>query len=127
MKINIKATNFELTGAIRNYAEGKLMALNKLLPPHDESVMVNVEVGKVNRHHQHGDVFRAEVNLHFKHHDLQAEAFNGDLYAAVDEVQDEIARQINTSIEKRITLVRRGGRALKNMLRGAAFWRRKNR
>ena len=127
MKINIKATNFELTEAIKNYVEQKLEALEKLLPPNDESVMVNVEVAKENHHHQHGEeIFRAEVNLHFKHHDLRAEAVNEVLYAAVDEVQDEIARQINTSIEKRITMVRRGGRALKNMLRGAAFWRRNN-
>ncbi len=125
MKINIKATNFELTEAIRNYVDEKLLALNKLLPPHDESVMVDTEVAKVNKHHQHGeDVFKAEVNLHFKQHYLRAEAFNSDLYAAVDEVQDDIARQINTSIEKRHTLVRRGRRALKKMLRGAAFWRR---
>lgn len=126
MKINIKATNFELTEAIRNYVEEKLGALEKMLPVGDDSVMADVEVGKINKHHQHGQVFKAEVNLHFKHHYLRAEAFHEDLYAAIDEMQDEIARQINTSIEKRHTLMRRGGRVLKNMLRGAAFWRWKN-
>lgn len=124
MKINIKATNFELTEAIRNYVEEKVGVLEKVLPAHDESIMVDVEVAKVTRHHQHGEVFKAEINLHFSHRYLRSESYNEDLYAAVDEMQDEITRQINTSIEKRITLVRRGGRALKKMLRGATFWRR---
>lgn len=126
MKINIKATNFELTEAITNYVREKANSLERILPAGDESAIADVEVAKETRHHHHGEeVFKAEINLHFTHQYLRAEFFDNDLYAAIDGMQDEIARQINTAIEKRNTLVRRGGRLLKNMLRGAAFWRRK--
>lgn len=126
MKINIKATNIELTPAIRAYLEDKLASLERVLPPNDESVLINSEVGKETNHHQQGEIFRAEVNLSFSGRHLRAETRNEDLYAAIDEVRDEIIRQVNTNLEKRNTMIRRGGRAIKNMLRGLTPWRRKN-
>ncbi len=125
MKINIKATNFELTEAIKSYLEEKLGTLERILPAGDESVMIDVEVGKITKHHQHGDVFEAEINLHFARHYLRAEAYEEDLYAAIDQARDEITRQINASIAKKNTLLRRGRRILKGMIHGVAFWRRK--
>lgn len=118
MKLNIKATNIELTEAIRNYLEEKLNALDRILPAGDDSTMAQAEVGKDTKHHHTGEVFRAEVNLHFAGHQVYAVAFDQDLYAAIDQVQEETARQINSRLEKKNTLLRRGGRRLKAMLRG---------
>lgn len=127
MKINIKATNFELTEAIRSYVTEKLLAVKKVLPPQDESIMTDVEVAKVSHHHQHGgEVFKAEVNLRLAKGFLRAEAFHANLYAAVDKVRDELLRQTEDRLEKRTTLLRRGGRALKNLLRGVTKWPRRS-
>jgi putative sigma-54 modulation protein len=123
IKINLKATNIVLTDAIRTYVEEKIGSLARLVPADDESVLAQVEVGKTTQHHQQGEVFRAEVNFHFRGGDLYAEEINEDLYAAVDGVRDDITHQINAKIEKRNTLVRRGGRGIKNLLRGLNPWR----
>lgn len=123
MKINIKATNITLTDAIRDHLNEKLHLLEKILPPGDESVIIDAEVGKESRHHKAGEIFKAEVNLHFSGNYLYANAADEDLYAAIDAVRDDITRQINSSIEKKNTLIRRGGRAVKNMLRGLYGWR----
>lgn len=125
MKTNIKATNLELSPAIRAYLEEKLATLERILPSGDEdSVLIDAEVGKDTNHHLHGEIFRAEVNLRFSGRFLRAEAFNEDLYAAIDEMRDDITRQVNSNIEKKNTLLRRGGRLLKNMVRGLNPWRR---
>ncbi|OGL71481.1 ribosomal subunit interface protein [Candidatus Uhrbacteria bacterium RIFCSPHIGHO2_02_FULL_54_11] len=90
---NIKATNIELTPAIREYVEEKLAYLDELLPS-DPSIMADVEVGKTTHHHQKGDVMRCEVNLQVPGALLRVEKTEKDLYKAIDKVKDHLARQI---------------------------------
>ncbi len=123
LNLNIKATYIELTDAIRSYVLEKIGSIEKLLPANDESASAQVEVGKETRHHESGEIFKAEVNLHFRGHHLYAVERAVDLYAAIDLVRDEIVRQVNSSMEKKTTLVRRGGRAIKNALRGLNPWK----
>lgn len=89
----IKATNMELTPAIRKYVEEKLDYIAKLLPDHGE-VVANVEVGKTTRHHQKGDVMRCEVNVLVKGDMLRVEKIEPDLYKAIDKVKDHLARMV---------------------------------
>jgi putative sigma-54 modulation protein len=123
LHLNLKATYIELTDAIRSYVEQKIGMIEKLLPADDESAVANVEVGKETRHHEKGEIFRAEVRLHFRGHDLYAAVADRDLYAAIDGVRDEITRQINSALTKKNTLLRRGSRAIKNTLRGLNPWK----
>ena len=118
MKINIKGTNIELTPPIRAYLEDKLNSLARLVDQHDTEAILQAEVGKDSRHHKHGEVFRAEINLHLPGRDLRAESFNDDLYAAIDLVKDEIVNEFKSFRAKRSTVVRRGARALKNLIKG---------
>ena len=67
MNINLKATNFELTPAIREYAEKKVKGLEKFRRM-DESVQAWVEVGRTTAHHLKGDVYRAEIQIHIPHY-----------------------------------------------------------
>jgi len=119
MKIdNIKATKMELTPAISDYATKRLGMLDKFVKRSDTSAFATIEVGKTTRHHLQGDFFFAEINVHIAGKDLRAVAEKDDLYAAIDEAKDEIVRELTHHKDKQQTLVRRGGVAIKNILKG---------
>lgn len=117
MKINLKTKNFSLTQAIKIYLEEKLNSLDKFLPS-DESISANVELAKTTKHHQKGDVFRAEVNLTMPGRLIIAAAEQWDLRVAIDAVKDELQREIKTNKEKNLSLYKKGARMLKKLLRG---------
>ena len=119
MIINIKATNTELTPAISTYVEEKVLGLNKFIVAKDpESVLANVEIGLSTKHHQSGKVFRAEINLHIGGKYLRAVSEQEDLYTAIDDMRDQVAREINSLKNKERDLFRRGGAIIKDLLRG---------
>mgnify|MGYP001615987025 FL=1 len=117
MKINFKATNLELTPETLDYCREKLAGLDKLLAG-DESVFLDVELGKTTRHHKQGQVFRAEMNLRTAGRSFRSEAIAEDLYAAIDEVKDELQSEVKRYRKKQGTLLRRGGRRVKDFIRG---------
>lgn len=118
MRHNTKTTNIELTPAISDYLDKRLSALDKFISPDDESAHCQVEIGKTTRHHKQGDVFKAELNLHIAGKNLYANAEKDDLYAAIDEVKDEMVRQITQHKDKNTTLTRKGALAIKNIIKG---------
>ncbi len=116
MKIDLKTKNFEITPSIKTYLQEKLDALDKFLP-NDESIFADVELAKTTKHHQKGDIFKAEVNLTMPGRLIRAVAEQWDLHAAIDIVKDELQREIISNKEKNISLYRRGARLLKKLLR----------
>jgi putative sigma-54 modulation protein len=116
MRTQIKATNIELTLAIQDYVDKKLASLEKFFGPQDDPLIV-VEVGKTTKHHRSGDVFRAEVKVRVSGKDYYAFVERDDLYASIDEVKDEIIREITGSKSKTRALIRRGGAKLKSLLK----------
>ena len=117
MKINLKTKNFILTPSIKNYLEQKLNSLDKFLPG-DESISADVELSKTTKHHQKGDVFRAEINLHVPGRLIRTVAEKWDLRVAIDAVKDELQREIKSNKEKNISLYKKGARILKKLLQG---------
>lgn len=89
----LKGTNMELTPAIKEYAEQKLMSLQKLTEKY-EPCDVAVELGMTSKHHQKGDIFFAEFHMVIPGASLQARTVKDDLYAAIDLAKDELKRQI---------------------------------
>lgn len=121
MKINFKATNMELTDAVKVYAEEKTNKLKKFLPQDPETeVKAQVELGKEVRDQQAGEIFLAELNLEVSGQFYRAVAEKDDLYAAIDEMKDEAARVLKKDKAKKNSLFRRGGAKMKNVLRGLA-------
>ncbi len=119
MTINIKATNMELTPAISSYVEGKIIGLDKFIVAKDpESVLVNVEIGLNTKHHQSGKVFRAEINLHIGGKYIRTVSEKEDLYVAIDDMRDQVVREIKAFKEKKRDLSRKGGSIIKKILRG---------
>lgn len=117
MKINLKTKNFSLTPSIRNYLEQKLNSLDKFLPS-DESISADIELAKTTKHHQGGDIFRAEVNLTIPGRLIRAAVEEWDLRVAIDKAKDELQREIKSNKEKKISLYRKGARLFKRLLRG---------
>lgn len=117
MTINIKATNIELTEAIKNYVEKKILAVESKLIEHPENAVAEVEVGKTTEHHHRGDVFRAEAVLGIGGKKFVAIAQMDDLYAAIDEMKDKLERELVRGKDKERTLFRKGAARIKELLR----------
>ncbi len=123
MKTNIKATNIELTEAIREYAMKRLSKLDKYL---SDDVVVSVELGKTSDHHKQGDIFRAEVQVLGDGLDHYASRQSDNLYTAIDQVEGDIVQEVTKDKSKKRQLLRRGERAIKDMMRGFPWFGRKS-
>jgi len=116
MKINIKATNMELTPAISDYLSKKLTAIEKFIDIDDDSAICGLEVGKTTNHHRTGDYFRAEINLDWAGRQYYSAVEKDDLYAAIDEMKDQIVAELGKSKDKHDESVREGGKQAKEIL-----------
>ena len=98
MQIDIKGTNLELTQAIKDYIQEKVGALEKFF---DQALIARVDVGLTTKHHQKGNIFRAEINLEVPQKNLlRAESTRDDLYVAINEAKAELERQVKKYKEK---------------------------
>ena len=114
---NIKATNLELTEAIRAQIENKVEHIFKFIHTDRENVQVHAEIEKTGTRTEKGEVFRAELGINIVGNSFRAEDMDGNLYAALDKVRDQIVRQIKYDKSKKMDFVRRGARRLKKLLR----------
>ncbi len=117
MRINEKGTNMQITLEIKDYLYKKLEHLEKFINP-AEDVLCEVELGKVSQHHNKGDVFMTEINLHIAGKNLRAVSEMDDLYASIDVAKDEMVRSLQSNKDKKVSLIRRGGVRLKNLIKG---------
>jgi len=98
MEIKIMGTNMELTEAIKDYVNQKIGGLDKF---YDNILIARVDVGITSKHHQKGKIFRAEVNLEVpQKHLIRAESVQEDLYKAINEVKNDLQRQLKKFKEK---------------------------
>lgn len=138
MKINIKGTNIELSPSIYAYIEKKIGELSKFIPDFGEiqeidgrvksNVEAWVEVERTTKHHKKGTIFRAEAQIKIPGQTgVRAESCQWDLHVAIDEVKDELQRQIKKYKGKRSAIYKRSARSIKKLLSLsplARFWRR---
>lgn len=122
MRINYKGTNIVLSDEMKEYFEKRILGLKKIIDFDNPTLFLAVELGKTTNHHQHGDVFRAEVNLEVDGQMYRAVSEREDLYTAIDEVKDELTLELTKQKGRRMSLIRRGGQKLKGLLKG--FYRR---
>ena len=114
--INIKATNMDLTEAIRDYIDKRFDSIKKFFENNEYSVYV--EIGKTTKHHKSGDFFKAEFNIKINGKNYYTVSEKEDLYSAIDEAKEEIVRQIKGGKDRQKTLFRRGAISIKKMLKG---------
>ena len=96
---SLKATNLELTDAIRDYAVKRVESLEKLMQDFNP-VDVDIEVGQTTKGQNKGPIFRAEINMQIPGTLLRAVEMGEDLYEAIDKVKDQLRRQIVDYKEK---------------------------
>lgn len=120
MRKNIKGTNIDITPAIADYIDKRFGAFDRFVN-NDPSALCDVEVGVTSRHHKSGDIFKAEVNLRFSGQTFYAVSEKNDLYAAIDEVKDEVVRSITSHKDRSATLMRKGALKIKNIIKGLDF------
>lgn len=96
MNLDIKATNLELTPAIKQYIETKVSGLSRFLGKWEKLGNVNVkfELAKTTNHHNKGEVYYAEINLNLGEKMLRAEYSADDAYKAIDKAKDIIKEEI---------------------------------
>ncbi len=116
MNTNIKATNMELTDAISNYINKRLLGIEKFVKKGE--MVGRIEVGKTTNHHKQGDVFKAEFDFDISGVKFYTISEKDDLYAAIDEAKQEIVRQITSNKDRKQTLYKRGAASVKKMLKG---------
>lgn len=112
----------ELTDAIKNYVGVKLDGISKLFSRPDE-VLVEIEVGKDSQHHAKGEVFKAEANIRADGRQYYVVVMKDDLYAAIDELKDELTEKIKSSKEKSRSSFRKGASKVKQFIKGMLPWK----
>lgn len=118
MDVRIRATDFQLTSAIEEYTEDRLMAIRHVLGHGDVPSRCEVELGRSVGRPRHGNVWFAEINLHTGDgQQFFARAEGESVNAAVDAVKDEITMQLRKSKKMTRGMLKRGGAYIKRMLR----------
>lgn len=117
MNIAIKTTGHELTSETRSLLEEKFAVLERLTSENVAPAQLACEIEQSIAVERAGAKYRAEGNLSIDGKVLRAEAEGVTLEEAVDQVRDDLVRQLKDGRGRRRDLVRRGGAALKRMLR----------
>lgn len=116
MKIAFKSKQ-ELSQRDRDLIEEKFKALDKFAARGSVPVQMECEIEESIAVERAGARFRAEGNLTINGKLYRAEAMGPTLEAAVDKVRDELARELRHARGKERNLLKRGGAAIKKMLR----------
>jgi len=132
MKIVLKTTNIKLEEA-KNFLEEKINSLEKFAKDFFGEKYWNgffgkgkprieawVEIAKLPKHKK-GKVFYAECQMRFPGKSIRAESEKETLEAAIEEVKDEIKRQIVQYKEKLFTQYEKGARKAKRKLKISKF------
>lgn len=114
MKFSLKTTHLELTPDISSHLEKMMNSLDKFIEEIDSTVRAWVEIGRISQHHRSGKIYRAEVQIHLSGKSVRSEAVAKTIFRAINEVRDELQRELKQYKEKKMVERNRGTRKLKN-------------
>ena len=119
MDIRIKATNYEITPDVSAYLDKRLATLERFLSGDIRLVRYEVEVGRAAGRTRHGtNIWFAEISivqpgLARVYASNNAETVN----AAIDDVKEEVERQLRRDKKLHVLVLRKTGAALKRWMR----------
>lgn len=113
--INFKFTNTETDEKLQDLASNKFAALQKFIG--EAPAICEVEFEKVTNHHQQGNIHRVEINLEVNGKLHRSEATTETFERSIDEVKAEIEEGLRRARGKEDTMLKKGGRKLKGLLR----------
>lgn len=114
--LTIHCKDFDLTDAIKTYAEEKVKSLEKYLSDDRDISTYNLRLGKTTNHHNAGKIFYAELAIAAPHKHYDAKIEEEDIYAAIDLLKDEMARNIKSYREKQRTVSRHDAQKFKEKI-----------
>ena len=121
MQINLQGKGIELTEAIKDYVLKRVTNLEKLLSGIEErggEVRVNFEVSQSTKHHKSGEIFHTDCLIKIDGKEFYASFDADDLYSAIDEIKENLFREISKNKDRQQTLFKRGATSVKKMLKG---------
>ena len=113
--ITFKHTNSNTDSRIHDFVTQKLQPLTKYVSPNEE-VRCEVEFERESQH-KSGLICRVEVNIWVAGILYRSEALGQTFEAAVDIARDDLDEEMRKAHKKRHSLLRRGGRKIKDMMR----------
>ena len=129
MRVTIRQKDVEITPALREYAEQKIVRpvekrLRQLAL--SDAPILDIEISRITHHHNKGMVYAATATLALGKQVIRAEAAEVDAHAACDALEDELTREIVRYKTRSQSLFRRGARRAKQYLKinPAAWFRR---
>ncbi|MEK7572668.1 MAG: ribosome-associated translation inhibitor RaiA [Patescibacteria group bacterium] len=127
MKINFQAKNIEITPAIHDYVVKRITNLDKMLSQIESEsgeVQVLFSLSKTTHHHKGGEVFHADCSINIKGRKFYSSVNKQDLYEAIDDVKENLFREISKNKDKKISLFHKGARKIKDIVKGINNWRK---
>ncbi len=121
MNINLQAKNVVLNDSIRDYVLKKVTNLGRLLEKMEErggEVNINFEIGRNTNHHRAGEVFYANCSINIDGEKYYLSSDANDINGAVDDVKENLFREISKNKNRKRVLFHRGARKIKNMMKG---------
>lgn len=119
MQVHIRVADMELTPSIKEYTEKKVYGLEKYAPKDGNMTELQawVDLGFSTKHHQSGDIFRAEIQFQLPGEPkmVRAESETSDLYASIDEAHEKMKLELRRKKDKKISFLRRGRESIKNL------------
>ncbi len=119
MDLRIKTDGFDITSALSEYAEERVMSIRRLLGTGDAPVRCEVELGRDAGRPRHGkNIWYAEIQIIRPGEPLvrasnRSESING----AIDDAKEEVERQLRGEKGVHTRMMRNGGAMLKRLLR----------
>jgi len=99
-----------------SYAERKLTPLEKFVKHDKDEIKWNLKISR-EESSKTAHVFTADANLYSTKKNYGATAHGESLYEAIDELKAELQKKMTRFKGKRISLLKRGGREAKRLLR----------
>ena len=119
MDIRIKTTDYELTKETREYLDDRIASLEKFLREGASSARCEIELGRAGGGQRHGaNMWFAEIRI-MSPGSPPVYAHNSapTVNAAIDDVKEEIERQLRREKKFHIRVMRKTGSAIKNWMR----------
>jgi len=119
MDVRIKATDYQMAPQTEAYLNQRIASLGKLLTGFEDVARVEVELGRDAGRPRHGkNIWFAEIQVIVPgvgrvYARNNSESVNG----AIDDVKEEVERQLRRERKLHIRLLRKGGALAKRLLR----------
>tara|TARA_B100001765_G_C19222101_1_gene214353 strand:+ start:52 stop:414 length:363 start_codon:yes stop_codon:yes gene_type:complete len=115
LQINYKYNDLEEAKALTPVMDGKLQPVLQKYVDDGASVLCEVEFERV-ANHQSGNIYRAEINTTIDGTLHRAEAVEVSFEKAIDEVRNELDKELRRAKGKQQSILKRAGRKLKETI-----------